>query len=223
MILHLKKLGIFAIIFFSIKASAQTIPPEESFELPPIVAVQNKAYTVKRDLTFQAGLLPSDAFNKGFPVGISYTHYFNTYMGWEVVNANFTNNQETKLKSDINDLGIEVTNKGFGGALDFISYYATTNFVYTPIYAKNLAFNSDVVHSETSFVGGLGVANFDYSGPRLLLNLGVYFRYFTETGNSWKFDIRDLVYYEEDLGVVNSISFTVGYSLTLGEHETRQK
>ncbi|MBK8202686.1 MAG: hypothetical protein IPK68_10355 [Bdellovibrionales bacterium] len=117
--------------------SASAAPPAVFYDLPKVVAVQNRTYFLNHDLTAQLGWLPSDAFNKGYTIGLSYTTFFSDYLGWEVVNANYSFNSETNLKKDLlNNFGAAVENVGFDGVLDFVTYYFTTNIVYTPLYTK---------------------------------------------------------------------------------------
>lgn len=198
-------------------ADTQKTVPGQYYDLPKVVAVQNRSYYLNKDLSFSLGALPSDAFNKGYSAGVSYTHYFSDYIGWEVVNAALVVNSETNVKKDIQKFGLDVKNNQFSGILDFITYYALTSFVYTPLYNKSLLFNRDVVYGETSFVFGLGMANFDSAGPRFLVSGGLYVRFFTAPDRSWKFDFRNNVYFDEDVGAVNAFSIGVSYSIQLGD------
>lgn len=200
---------------FSMFANAEA--PANAYDLPDIVAVQNRAYTVQRDLSLQAGYLPSDAFNKGYTIGASYTHFFTSYLGWEVINANYSFNDPTDLKEDLLDCcELQVQNNGFDGALDYVQWYALTNIVYTPLYTKALLFNQSLVYGEISFVGGAGVAKFKETGERLLVSAGFYLRYFKSAERSWKFEFRDNVYFEKSLGAVNAMSLMISYSFHLG-------
>lgn len=206
-------------VFVHQLASADTkkTVPENFYDLPKVVAVQNRQYYLNGDLSFQLGALPSDAFNKGYSAGVSYTHYFSDYLGWEIVNAAAVVNSETNVKKDIQKFGLDVKNNQFDGILDFITYYAITSIVYTPLYNKSLLFNRDVVYGETSFVFGLGMANFDSAGARFLVSGGLYVRFFTAPNRSWKFDFRNNVYIDEDVGAVNAFSIGVAYSIQMGD------
>lgn len=194
-------------------------PPAKFYDLPKVVAVQDRPYFNKHDLTFQAGWLPSDAFNKGFSAGVTYTYYFKDYLAWEVVNANYVVNQETSLKSEFENLNIDVESEGFGGVLDFMQYYATTNLIYTPFYNKSLLFNESVVHGNTSLVVGGGIAGFKETGTRAMFSGGILLKFFTSPTTSWKFDFRNNVYFEETLGAVYALSINLGYSFELGDVE----
>ncbi len=209
-------------ILFTTGSMASAAPAEKLYDLPKIVAVQNRSYFLNRDLNLQIGYLPSDAFNKGYTVGGSYTHFFSDYLGWEVVNANYSFNSETRLKKDLlENFQAEVANVGFGGVLDYIQWWALTSLVYTPLYTKSLLFNKDVVRGETSFVFGAGGAQFKATGMRPLISAGLYLRFFTRPDRSWRFDFRNNVYFEDSLGAVNTVSLMVGYSIQLGGNKSK--
>lgn len=198
--------------------AAHAAAPENFYDLPKVVAVQNRSYYLNQDLTLQLGYLPSDAFNKGYSLGGTYTHFFSDYLGWEVLSGNFVINSETNLKKDLlNNFGAAVEAVGFGGVLDYITWYALSSAVYTPLYFKSLLFNKSVVHGQTSFVFGAGGANFHTTGIRPMVSLGMYFRFFTSPTRSLKFDFRNNVYFEQSQGAVNTISLMVGYSMQLGK------
>ncbi len=98
-------------------------PAPGIYDLPQVVAVQNRAYQVSKELTLQAGYLPSDAFNKGYTIGANYTYFFSDYLGWEILNANYVINSPTNLKGDLLDCcQVQVENVGFGGVLDYMQW-----------------------------------------------------------------------------------------------------
>ncbi len=191
--------------------------PQVFYDIPKVLAVQDRPYYLTEDVTLQIGFLPSDAFNKGYTLGGSYTHFFSEYLGWEVVNANYSLNAPTSLKNDlITNFNAQVQDIGFGGVLDYVTYFATTGITYTPFYMKSLLFNRSVIHGETSFVAGVGAANFQISGLRALVSLGFYMRFFTSNSQSIKLDFRDNTYFEQSLGAVNAFSIMLGYAFELG-------
>lgn len=201
----------------SLAPFAAAEPPSDVYDLPKVVAVQNRAFQVENELTLQGGYLPSDAFNKGYVLGAAYTHFFSDYLGWEIVDANYVINSPTGLKSDLLDCcEADVISEGFDGALDYIQWYVLTNLVYTPLYTKALLFNKDIVRGEISFVGGAGGAKFAETGMKPMISLGFYVRFFTRADRSWKFDFRNNIYMEDSLGAVNSMSLIVGYSFHFG-------
>lgn len=204
------------LFLFSFESFAKK-PPSQFYDLPKVVAVQNRPYYNNTDLTLQLGWLPSDAFNKGYSAGFTFSSYFLDYLAWEVINANYIINQETSLKGEFEKLNVDVSSKGFGGALDYMVYYATTGLVYTPFYNKSLLFNDKVVHGSTSLVVSGGVAGFKETGSRFLVSGGLILKFYTEDNNAWKVDLRNNIYFEETLGAVYALTIGVGYSFELGD------
>ncbi len=189
----------------------------DAYDLPKVVALQDRQYNLKHDISLYAGLLPSDAFNKGYTLGGGYTYYFQNHIGWEVIQAHYSFNSETNLKKDLRrDFNAEVQNVGFGGVLDYIVWYWTTNFIYTPFYNKSLLFNRSIVHGDTSVVIGAGSAHFKENGARLLLSGGLILRFFSSEKASWKLDIRNHTYFESSRGAIQAMAVHFGYSRQLG-------
>ncbi|MEO0336461.1 MAG: hypothetical protein AAF202_08705, partial [Pseudomonadota bacterium] len=98
------------IIFSSHQVFAK--PPGKFYDLPKVVAIQDRPYYNDNDITLQLGWLPSDAFNKGFSGGLTYTYYFKDYLAWEVVNANYVINQETSLNNEFENHNIDIESEG---------------------------------------------------------------------------------------------------------------
>lgn len=200
--------------------------PKKSLEIPKLVAIQNKANYLDSDLSYHFGVLPSDAFNKGLTFGLSYTKFFSQYKGWEIFNIQGNLNIETSLKQDLLDLNVVVENSALDGELDPINFIITSNYVYTPFYSKSLLFNTTVVNSETSFLVGVGAVKFKKFDYQPLINIGMYSRYYTKIGRSWKFDFRWNFHKESSGSMGNFIYLGAAYSMQLGDppkHLTRKK
>lgn len=210
------KLGICCfLILASLPVKAKL--PKKSLEIPKLVAIQNKANYLDSDLSIHMGVLPSDAFNKGLTFGLSYSKFITQYKAWEIVNIQGSINLETSLKKDFLDLNVDVEDNAFGGELDPINLVITTNYVYTPFYSKSLLFNTTVINSETSFVAGIGAVKFKKYGFQPLVNVGMYSRYYTNIGKSWKFDFRWNFHKKKFGGVGNFIYLGAAYSMQLGD------
>lgn len=188
---------------------------KDVYDLPKLVALQNRTYFINKSLTFNVGYLPIDAFNKGFIIGGSYSYYFTDFAAWEIVNANYSFNIETDIKHQLEGLRIGVTGQNTPW-LDYVDWYATSNLVYTPLYNKSLLFNKSVVYSETSFVVGGGGAKFEFAGMRPIVGGGVMFQFFLNKTSSLKFDFRDYLYFNST-GANGILSLTVGYAMQLGD------
>ncbi|MBK7962862.1 MAG: hypothetical protein IPK04_17715 [Bdellovibrionales bacterium] len=57
-------------------AAEELTPKTDPFDLPQVVAVENKKFNPLRDITLQIGILPLDAFYKALTGGVTYTHSF---------------------------------------------------------------------------------------------------------------------------------------------------
>ncbi len=162
----------------------------DPFDLPQIVAVENKKFNPYRDITVQLGILPLDAFYKALSFGISYTQSYTSFIGWEIVNAHIATANDTNLKQEL----LDKSSLRPAGLLDSVKYYITSQVVYTPIYSKNLLFNRDVVYGEWSFVGGLGMVGYQSGETALMFGGGLESRFFSSNSLSYKFDGR--LYYQ---------------------------
>ena len=216
-------LSICATLFWSISSWSL---PEESIQVPEMVAIQERANYLSHDLSFMIGALPSDAFNKGITLGASYTYFLSPYSAWEVIELHGNLNFETQLKKDFLDLNIDITNNSLGGKLDPIQGILTTSYVYTPFYSKSLLFNESLVHSETSFVAGLGTVKFQTEGFQPLVSIGAYSRWFTSASRSLKLSLRWNFHVDGDQALQNFFHIGFAYSMQLGEapaHLTKEK
>jgi outer membrane beta-barrel protein len=181
-----KFISILMFCFFNILFLKYSFAEVDPYILPRVVAVENKIYEPKYDLTFNLGVLPLDAFYKGYVAGLSYTHNINSYLSWEVLNGMYSENQDTGLKKDlIDNFDVEPT-----GILDSVNYLAVSSIVYTPIYSKNLFFNTTVRHGSLSFVGGAGTIQYLSGDSGVLFGGGLILRFFSSKLLSYKLDTR---------------------------------
>ena len=99
-----------ALTFCGFSVQAKKVP-SKVYDLPDLVAIQDRDYYLSHDLTFNVGWLPSDAFNKYAVGGVSYTYFLEDYMAWEVVNVQYAFLFETDLKGALEDnFPLEVEN-----------------------------------------------------------------------------------------------------------------
>ncbi len=159
---------------------------EDAFLLPKVVAVENKLYEPKYDLTLNLGFLPLDAFYKAVTGGFSYTYSMNSYLAWEILNGQYASVEDTGLKLDL----LKNFNARPAGILDSIQMMAVTSLVYTPIYLKSLFFNETLRHGTIDLIGSLGTVGFNSGDTGVLFGGGVSFRFFKSQSFSYKFDTR---------------------------------
>ena len=181
----LSKLILLAAVLTSTYAIAEVDP----YSVPEAVTIENKMYEPSNELNLQLGVLPLDAFYKALLLNVGYTHYFQSFWGWEVFNGSIAFTKDTGLRNDLR------TNFGVQEAsyLDYIKYMVTTNLVYTPIYNKNLVFNKSLVHGEISFLAGGGMAAFKSDKSAPMAGAGLVYRFFMS--DRWSLKLDNRLYY----------------------------
>ena len=211
-------------IFFSLSAPAlpkfapSAAPENDPYEMPPAMAVENRAYTSKHDLTAQVGILPLDAFYKALTYGISYTYAWQDYLHWEVFNGALDTVQDTGLKTQLLDkFNVHPT-----GILDSPKFTMSSNVIYTPIYMKCLFFNRDVVHGEVSLVGGAGVVGWTSGENSPMVGGGVILRFFKSETSSIKIDNRLYYHTGQEKSSNLLLMMMVGFSFELGGSSERK-
>ena len=203
-----------------VAAAGATNP--DAFDIPKLVAVQRRLVLPSHHgITFEAGYLPVDAFNKGLILGGSYTYGLSEYTSWEVVNFVNSFNIETAIKGDLQALNV-----GVSGAntpwLDYVDYYATTGLMYTPLYNKSLIFNKSVVQNDFTFVLDTGAAHFHYGGLNPVFGGGLILRYYMSPTTSLKFDFREQLFFT-NAGANGVLSLIIGYAIQFGSEPSDSK
>lgn len=208
-----KLLSIGLALGFLLGPSAWSQSKLNAYEVPQVAAVENKLFVPQKDLAVHIGVLPLDAFYKALTLGLSYTTQFQSYLGWEIINANAAFTQDTGLKKDL----LENFSAKPQGILEYPQYYLTTNLIYTPIYSKSLLFNKDVVHSETSFVLGGGMVAFNSGESAPMFGGGAIFRMYKSRKFSYKFDGR--LYYTSAAGKSSNflLDLSIGLAFEFGD------
>lgn len=186
--------------------------PEDPYELPAVVAVDNKKFNPVHDFTLLAGSMPLDAFYKAYDFGFSYTYGWKNYLRWEVINASITTTTDTGLKKDL----IENYGATPVGILDSIKSIYTTNLVYTPIYSKNLFMNDSIIRGELSFVGGGGIVTFKSGDRGNLYGGGIILRYFHTPALSYKLDTRLYAHNAANKSSASALIINFGLSYSFG-------
>lgn len=192
-------------------ADDEGVVKRDVYDLPTPVAIQGRTNNIDQSISLNVGYIPSDSFNRGFPVSLGYSFYFKPYLAWEVVNYTYNINRETQLKQDFKNLGVAVQNIGFGGVLDYPKNIIVSGIVYTPLYGKSLLFNKSLVHSETSFYLGAGSIVFNQVGHIPTVVPGIQGRYFVSPKSAFRYYLRQYFFKDEQLGLTGITEIGVGY------------
>jgi hypothetical protein len=181
---------------------------ENLYKTPQVIAVQSRGYTLVNEITLNAAYMPLDSFNRYLSYGGSFTHYFNGFEAWEILNVNKAINYDTGLTGQLQQsFGVSTL------AFNTLDYYATTNFVYTPLFNKSLWGTDKIIKGETALVLGGGIAKFD-NGFTNVIDAGAIFRFFIWNTVSMKFDFRYNFYLAQN--TQNNISIGAGLSYSFG-------
>lgn len=187
------------------------------FSVPKAYAVQNRKYTLGNQVTAYLGYMPMDSFTKGYQLGGVYTTYFTDFTGWEVVNGTWIMDKDTGLKSDILDIsgGMAAADK----IPDFPEWILTSNFVFTPIYSKNLFFNKSIIWGDLSFLAGGGVASYKRDEIRPIANVGAIIKFFMSEQTSFRVELREYVGFLSS-GIEPFMAIKVGFTYQFGSKKT---
>lgn len=174
---------------------------------PKIIAIQERPQVFSKELGLHLSYLPLDHFNTFFSVGLSYTHYFNSYFGWEVFNANYTQSAATGLEDYLIDNYLALPE-----TFDVIDYYVMTGLVYTPLYMKHLVGGKKILWGDLSLVGGYGITRLERSGNTNTFSIGAMIRFFSYENLSYKFDLRQYFFASSQINPNLAISFGLTYN-----------
>lgn len=202
------------ILVFTFLSFTTAVSHADAYDHAKVVAVQDRAYTVNKEMSALVGVLPLDAFNKTIFGGASYTYAWKPQYSWELLNISAATNIATSLKTDLQEkFKVQPDESKPQGILDYPTSMVTTQFNYSPLYGKYLLFNEKVVHNELNFGITGGVINYKTQGAVPIVGVGMMSRYFYSPESSFKFDAR--LYYQftnrQSSNLV--LYFTLGYSV----------
>jgi outer membrane beta-barrel protein len=197
-------------------AVAQEVDEEEDTQNLRSLAVQARHHQHWHELTVSFGVLPVDAFLKGLAVSGDYTLHFNDLFAWEIVHAyGVLTRVETELNNDL-------TNVGIPNPFNYVSWAATSNFVFTPFYGKYSVVNRTQVFTELFLAAGAGYGwmtlaqgNEDPT-QHLVVDAGLGFRVFFGEYFSIRFDLRWEGFFLNVEEPRNELWIALGFSVHLG-------
>jgi len=163
----------------------------EALENPGTVsAVQDRLYRLNHELSLGIGVMPADAFYKGYFAGVGYTYHFNDFFAWQVGRGSYNYNVKTSLRRQLErDFGVVPTATAFE---DEVQWMVGSDVVLSPIYGKMAFFNQKVLHFQASLLGGLTIFKLNTAaGFRPAANVGVGLRFFTNQNISFRLDVTN--------------------------------
>ncbi|MDF1562008.1 MAG: outer membrane beta-barrel domain-containing protein [Deltaproteobacteria bacterium] len=152
------------------------------------LAVQNRTHNHRHEFGLQVGVLPMDAFTKGITAGASYSFHFSELIGWEVVQAAYSFGVDTHLVKDLEALDVRPT------PFERVEWYATSNFLFKPLYWKGAALNKSLMYGEMYLSAGGGLGRLTRSF-RPVAEVGIGVRLYASELLSFRIDIRDMAFF----------------------------
>lgn len=154
---------------------------------------------MNHELTLGVGVLPLDAFYKGYIAQVGYTAHFSDHFAWQVGRGAYSYNVDTSLRSQLQrDFNVLPTK------FDKVEWLVGSDLVWSPIYGKTAFMNKSVSHFEVFVLAGgsiIKLASSDSSGAtpfRPAVNVGVGARLFGSKHISYRLDFTDNVVISTD-------------------------
>ena len=167
---------------------------EDAASDAPRVAIQRPKYQMAHELRLALGVMPLDAFQKGYTGSLSYTLHFG-YVAWEVFQVTAAHLTSTDLRDELIDT-FAIPEDDFNAP----RFMATTGIEIAPIYGKQAFLNDDVfhqgvllgVHAGVIF-GDRGKLSETLSDLRPAVGAGIGYRLFLSKTVSARIDFRDFI------------------------------
>lgn len=191
----------------------------EALENPgTVAAVQDRLYRMNHELLLGVGVLPADAFYKGYYAGLSYTYHFTDSFAWQVGRGAYSYNVETGLRSQLErDFGVAPTANAFE---DEVQWMVGSDLMWSPIYGKTSILNSKVIHFEAFLLGGATVFKLNRDGGfRPGANVGLGVRVFRSDTISFRLDVTNNFVFTGASRVINIPTIQLATALNFGATE----
>lgn len=196
-----------SLMLFVLSLSSAALADEDGDDAGVAVAVQNREFSLRHELTLSGGLLPLDAFYKGITGQVSYTFHFNDHFAWQVGRAAFSYNLHTNLREQLlRDFGVQATK------FPEVSWYAGSDLLWTPAYGKVALMNWKVVHLELFLLGGGSAVGVVGDGVKPAVNVGGGLRFFTGQSTSLRLEVANNFVLGKDPFNVLTINLGVAFN-----------
>jgi outer membrane beta-barrel protein len=181
-------------------------------------AVQDRLYRMNHELSLGIGVLPADAYYKGYYAGVSYTYHFSDSFAWQVGRGAYSYNVETGLRRQLErDFGVAPTATAFE---DEVEWMVGSDLMFSPFYGKTAILNSKVIHFEAFLLGGATIFKLNREGGfRPGANLGLGIRVFKSDTVSFRLDVANNVVFAGASRIINIPTIQLGTALNFGATE----
>ncbi|MFL5343781.1 MAG: outer membrane beta-barrel domain-containing protein [Hyalangium sp.] len=181
-------------------------------------AVQDRLYQMNHELTLGLGVLPADAFYKGYIAGVSYSYHFSDHFAWQVGRGAYSYNVKTSLRQQLErDFGVAPTSTAFE---DEVQWMVGSDLMWSPFYGKTSILNSKVIHFEAFLLGGATVFKLNRDGGfRPGANVGLGLRVFRNTHVSFRLDVTNNVVWAGASRIINIPTVQLATAFNFGATE----
>lgn len=181
-------------------------------------AVQDRLYRMNHELSVGIGVLPADAYYKGYYAGVSYAYHFNDHFAWQVGRGAYSYNVETGLRSQLErDFGVAPTATAFE---DEVEWMVGSDLMFSPFYGKTAILNRKVIHFEAFLLGGATLFKLNRDGGfRPGANLGLGIRVFKSDTLSFRLDVANNVVFAGASRIINIPTIQLGTAFNFGATE----
>ncbi len=196
-------------LLIPLTAAAQELDPNST---PG--ALQNRAYSMSLEVNVPVvGVLPIDAFYKGYTLGAGVVVHFTDFLGWQVARGGYSFNVSTPLRDQL-----ERDFSQLPTAFDEVSWFVGSDLMLKPFYGKSSVLNTWVVHYEAFFLVGASLLKYSVAGFAGAINLGGGLRIFQTKFLSYRIDVTDsIVINSRGLNQILSIQLMLGWNIGGGE------
>ncbi len=196
----------------ALAAVATPVRAEDFDEGGRLYAVQNRKHVVAHGFDLALGVMPMDAFYKGFTAAFGYTYHFDDLFAWEIVRGGYSLALDTNLRDDLqSNFGVQPTE------FPELRIFGRSNLVLKPLYGKLVLFNTQLMYIEGFMTIGPAVAEYKNAGVFVGGNLGGGIRIFLSRAFALRFDVTQYLLVDpsglED--VRNELHIEVGIGLNI--------
>lgn len=168
---------------------ATTARAQDFEEGGQLYAVQNRKYVASHEFALSVGVVPNDAFYKGFTGTAAYTFHFNDFWAWEIASFTYSLNIKTGLRDELEkNFGVRPTK------FPELQLFAGSNLVLKPLYGKMAWLNDSLLYGELYLTVGPAVSNWENAGVFVGLDVGIGLRLYLSRAFSVKLEVRDYEY-----------------------------
>jgi outer membrane beta-barrel protein len=171
-----------------------------------IEAVETYRNPKTNQLDFGLGIWPLNPYFNAFSIDLTYNHYFNKALAWEVLHGSYMYSVDSGITSELADnYGVDPKN------IERPGYFLSSNLKYTLAYGKFIFLNSNIRYFRSQVMAGPALA---ITNKRQSIggDVGWVFETFVNDFFSWKFELRDTIATTGSTSNNLAISVGTGYA-----------